>query len=57
MTLRASFDPSGGGAIVGLGMTEVTRECSYSATGLTVIAIGCLPGSTGRARRRRWGWR
>ena len=40
MTLNASFNPSGGGTIVGLGMTEVTRECSYSATGLAAIALG-----------------
>ena len=31
MTFSASFNPSGGAAIVGLGMTEMTREYTYSA--------------------------
>ena len=39
MTSSASFNPSGGAAIVGLGMTEMTRRHSYSATGLAGIAI------------------
>ncbi len=34
-----AFNPSGGAAIVGLGMTEMTREYTYSATGLAAIAI------------------
>jgi acetyl-CoA acetyltransferase len=39
MSTSASFNPSGGGVIVGLGMTEMTREYTYSATGLAAIAI------------------
>jgi acetyl-CoA acetyltransferase len=39
MTFSASFNPSGGAAIVGLGMTEMTREYTYSANGLATIAI------------------
>ena len=39
MTLSASFNPSGGAAIVGLGMTEMTREYTYSANGLATLAI------------------
>ena len=39
MTFNASFNPSGGGAIVGLGMTEMTREYTYSSTGLAAIAV------------------
>lgn len=39
MSPSASFNPSGGGVIVGLGMTEMTREYTYSATGLAAIAI------------------
>ena len=39
MSASASFNPSGGGVIVGLGMTEMTREYTYSATGLAAIAI------------------
>ncbi|MDA0350868.1 MAG: thiolase family protein [Chloroflexi bacterium] len=39
MTFSASFNPSGGAAIVGLGMTEMTREYTYSASGLAAIAI------------------
>jgi|TARA_B110001454_G_scaffold56445_1_gene55211 acetyl-CoA acetyltransferase len=39
MQYNAAFNPSGGAAIVGLGMTEMTREYSYSATGLAGIAV------------------
>ena len=39
MTASASFNPSGGAAIAGLGMTSMTREHTYSATGLAAIAI------------------
>jgi acetyl-CoA acetyltransferase len=39
VTLDASFNPSGGAAIVGLGMTEMTREYTYNASGLAGIAI------------------
>jgi acetyl-CoA acetyltransferase len=39
MTFSASFNPSGGAAIVGLGMTDMTREYTYSANGLAVLAI------------------
>ena len=39
MTFSASFNPSGGAAIVGLGMTEMTREYTYNASGLAAIAI------------------
>ena len=40
MPFSASFNPSGGAAIVGLGMTEMTREYTYNASGLAGIAIG-----------------
>ena len=39
MGYSASFNPSGGAAIAGLGMTEMTREYTYSASGLAAIAI------------------
>ena len=39
MGYSASFNPSGGAAIAGLGMTEMTREYTYSATGLAGIAV------------------
>jgi acetyl-CoA acetyltransferase len=39
MTYSASFNPSGGAAITGLGMTEMTREYRYSAAGLAGLAI------------------
>jgi acetyl-CoA acetyltransferase len=39
MAYSASFNPSGGAAIAGLGMTEMTREYTYSASGLAAIAI------------------
>lgn len=39
MTFSASFNPSGGAAIVGLGMTEMTREYTYNASGLAAVAI------------------
>lgn len=39
MSWSTSFNPSGGAAIVGLGMTEMTREYTYSANGLAALAI------------------
>ena len=39
MGYSASFNPSGGAAIAGLGMTEMTRQYTYSATGLAGIAV------------------
>ncbi|MBM3139028.1 MAG: thiolase family protein [Chloroflexi bacterium] len=39
MAYSASFNPSGGGAIAGLGMTAMTRDYTKSASGLAAEAI------------------